>query len=59
MSKHWLIEYHFARGDFTFCQKIIQENLKEDEKSEYSTRVQVRRRVKVILNYVQVNHVPF
>ena len=38
----WLLEYHFLRGDFIFCQKIMQDMLQEDQNlQEYTSYIQV------------------
>ncbi|XP_057366170.1 Bardet-Biedl syndrome 4 protein-like [Daphnia carinata] len=45
MKKNWLLEYHFVRGDFSFCKKIIQDlSPKSDNtcQDEYSNYVQAR-----------------
>ena len=43
MKTNWLLEYHFVRGDYTFCKKIIQDlSKKNDERQrEYATYIQV------------------
>ena len=44
MKINWLLEYHFLRGNFTYCQKIIEEKKIDNElEIEYSTFVQVSK----------------
>ena len=43
MKINWLLEYHFVRGNYAFCQKIMLENKFECElDQEYSTYIQVK-----------------
>ena len=43
MSKlKWLLDYHFVRGDYVFCEKIIQDMLAESkDQQEYTNYIQV------------------
>lgn len=44
MKKNWLLEYHFVRGDYAFCKKIIQDlsTKSNNRQDEYSIYVQVK-----------------
>ncbi|XP_032793754.2 Bardet-Biedl syndrome 4 protein [Daphnia magna] len=44
MKKNWLLEYHFVRGDYAFCKKIIQDlsTKSNNRQDEYSIYVQAR-----------------
>jgi len=56
MKIHWLLEYHFLRGNLTYCQKLIEEKKIDNElEIEYSTFVQVSKLQFLHLNKLKIH----